>query len=59
MTIDDWLQWALADADRRGLSGLKPLLEALAPALALLRSADFNGHADPQARSKAARDADR
>jgi hypothetical protein len=46
MTIDDWLHWALADAERRGLPGLKPLLEALARALASLREADFNGRAN-------------
>ena len=46
MTIDDWLRWALADAERRGLSALKPLLEVLARALESLREADFNGRAD-------------
>ena len=30
MTIDAWLQSAIADAERRGLPELKPLLEALA-----------------------------
>ena len=46
MTIDDWLHWALADAERRGLPALKPLLEALARATAALRAADFNEHAN-------------
>jgi hypothetical protein len=46
MTIDDWLHWALADAERRGLPALKPLLEALARAIDSLRQADFNGRAD-------------
>jgi hypothetical protein len=46
MTIEDWLKAALADADRRGLPGLKPLLEALARATTALRAADFNDHAD-------------
>jgi hypothetical protein len=45
MTIDQWLQSALADADRRGLPGLKPLLEALARATKALRAADFNDDA--------------
>ena len=45
MTIDAWLNAALADADRRGLSDLKPLLEALARAAAALRAADFNDDA--------------
>jgi hypothetical protein len=46
MTIDSWLRAAIADADRRGLPDLKPLLEALARAIASLRQADFNGRAD-------------
>ena len=45
MTIDAWLQAAIADAERRGLPELKPLLEALARATTALRAADFNGHA--------------
>ena len=46
MTIEQWLQAALADADRRGLPGLKPVLEALARAAQALRAADFNARAD-------------
>jgi hypothetical protein len=42
MTVDDWLREALADADRRGLPDLKPLLETLGEATRALRSADFN-----------------
>jgi hypothetical protein len=45
MNVDTWLQAALADAERRGLPDLKPLLEALARATRLLRDADFNGNA--------------
>jgi len=45
MTIDQWLQSALADADRRGLPPLKPVLEALAKATKALRAADFNDNA--------------
>ena len=40
MTVDAWLTAALADAERRGLPGLKPLLETLAKSLAALRKAD-------------------
>lgn len=47
MTVDSWLQMALADAERRGLADLKPLLEALARATRALRDADFNDRADP------------
>ena len=46
MTIEDWLNWALADADRRSLPELKPLLETLARATRALRRADFNDRAD-------------
>ncbi len=46
MTIDAWLQAAIADAERRGLPGLKPLLEALARTTQGLRAADFNDRAD-------------
>ena len=46
MTIESWLQAAIADAERRGLPALKPLLETLARATTALRSANFNDHAD-------------
>ena len=46
MTIDAWLKAAAEDAERRGLPGLKPLLETLARATAALRAADFNDRAD-------------
>jgi hypothetical protein len=42
MTIDAWLQAAVADAERRGLTELKPLLEALAKSTQALRGADFS-----------------
>ena len=41
MTIDDWLADACADADRRGLADLKPLLVALADATTALRAAGW------------------
>lgn len=40
MTIEDWLSAACADAERRGLPELRPLLEALARSMAALREAD-------------------
>ena len=46
MTIDAWLKAAIADAERRGLHELKPLLEALARTTQSLRAADFNERAD-------------
>ena len=42
MNIDAWLEAAIADAERRGLPELKPILEALARATRALREADFN-----------------
>ena len=48
MTIDAWLQAAVADAERRGLPELKPILEALARATTALRAADFNDNAGVQ-----------
>lgn len=40
MRIEDWLRAACADADRRGLADLKPLLEALARSTTSLRRAE-------------------
>ena len=45
MTIEAWLKAAIADAERRGLPGLKPILEGLARATTLLREADFGDDA--------------
>lgn len=45
MSIEDWLEAAIADAERRDLPALKPLLEALARAARTLRAADFNDDA--------------
>jgi hypothetical protein len=42
MTIAEWLESTLADADRRNLPELRPLLEALAESTAALRAADWN-----------------
>ena len=51
MTIDTWLQHAIADAERRGLPALKPLLETLAKATSALRAADFNVSASHEQRA--------
>jgi len=40
--VAEWLQNAAADAERRGLPELRPLLENLAQSTALLRAADWN-----------------
>ena len=52
MTIDAWLQAAIADAERRGLPDLKPVLETLAKATTALRAADFNQSAVDSRQSK-------
>jgi len=52
MTIENWLEMATADADRRGLADLRPLLEALARATRALREAHLvvsqEGPLDPR-----------
>jgi hypothetical protein len=45
MTVETWLRAAIADAERRGLPELKPVLEALASAMRALRAADWNERA--------------
>ena len=40
MTVQTWLEHAVADAERRGLAGLKSFLEALAQSTDSLRKAD-------------------
>ncbi len=45
MTMDTWLKAALADAEKRGLPALKPLLEGLVKLTEQLRAADFNENA--------------
>jgi hypothetical protein len=44
MTVETWLELAIADAERRGLPELKALLETLAQATRALRSANFSEH---------------
>ena len=45
MTIDAWLKAAIADAEKRGLPELTPILEGLAQSTKTLRAADFNDDA--------------
>ena len=47
MTVESWLNAAVADAERRGLPELKPILETLARATAALRASALNDHAGP------------
>lgn len=37
-SLESWKVWAIADAERRGLHGLKPILEGLATSTARLRA---------------------
>jgi hypothetical protein len=46
MTIAEWLETAKADAEKRGLPELIPMLEGLAQATERLRAADWNDDAD-------------
>jgi hypothetical protein len=46
VTLEQWLAAAKADAERRGLPELSPLLEALGEATAALRAADWNDMPD-------------
>ena len=42
MTVNVWLENAINDAEQRGLTGMRPLLEALARSTSALRTADWN-----------------
>ena len=57
MTIKTWLDSAIQDAERRGLSSLRPILETLARATSALRSADWNFDATGQNEEAPAPDA--
>jgi len=48
MTVQEWREWARADAKRRQLPELEPLLESMAALLETLRTADFNPSPTPQ-----------
>ena len=42
LRLEAWLEAARADAERRGLAPLVPMLDALGRATAVLRAADWN-----------------
>lgn len=50
-----WLKAACEDAERRGLPGLKPLLETLARSTAALRDADSAARSTEDGRAGTAR----
>jgi hypothetical protein len=45
MTLDEWFALATADADRRSLPDLRPVLKGLQNAAAALRAAEWNDDA--------------
>ena len=47
MTIDSWLEAAIADAEARGLPELKAMLAALARATKTLRESSVASHQSP------------
>ncbi len=57
MDVEAWLAAAVADAERRGLPALKPLLEAIARATRSLRQAEWNDRADGRTPAPPARGA--
>jgi predicted O-methyltransferase YrrM len=48
MTIAEWLAHAKADAEKRGLPELIPMLDGLAQATQRLRDGDWNDHPDKE-----------
>jgi hypothetical protein len=57
-TPEAWLQSAVTDATRHGGDAVRPVLEALAKALTVLREAEWNAHAsrdEPAVSSKTRR----
>jgi hypothetical protein len=44
--LESWKAWAIADAERRGLHGLEPILEGLAASTARLRATAWQQAAD-------------
>ena len=49
-SLESWKTWAIADAERRGLHGLKPILEGLAALTARLRATSWQQAADSHQR---------
>lgn len=50
--LQAWLAEAIADAKRRGLADLEPLLESLGCQIAILRAADWNDDAGGSVRAE-------
>jgi hypothetical protein len=59
MDLDSWLTAAIADARRRGLPELAPLLETMARSTAALRKADEDARREDEAATAPPKDPDR
>ena len=59
ISLDQWKAWAIADAERRGLNALKPLLDGLANSTARLRATNWHRAPDDLTGSRADHEDDR
>jgi hypothetical protein len=59
ISLDQWKAWAIADAERRGLNALKPLLDGLATSTARLRATNWHQAPDELAGPPADHEDDR
>jgi len=57
VTITAWIEFAIADAEARGLPALRDLLSGLARSTAILRAADWNDDVSAPSDSRPAPDA--
>jgi hypothetical protein len=58
-SIESWRDWAKADAERRGLPQLGPLIDGLSATVARLRAGDWNHDASRGTERPGQSDADR
>jgi hypothetical protein len=54
MTLDEWYAYAAADADRRQLADLAPVLKGLRAAAEALRAAEWNDEASGRTEASSA-----
>ncbi len=58
-SIESWREWAKADAERRGLPEIAPLIDGLSVTVARLRAGDWNDDASRGTDGAGVPDADR
>ena len=58
-SVSAWRDWAKADAERRGLPQLAPLIDGLSTTIARLRAGDWNARRAPGRRRRADDDENR